>query len=107
MIPQSLASSSGGELPLPAYKEGEVTHVATVPRDSASETSGRAVRVAKLDNANANYRHYNLLFKTNQINNPKIILLEMNNAQVLFLHNSSANMGLITREGRSLSQPVS
>lgn len=55
----------------------------TAPSDDAIGTTGTAVGVTKLDVTH--YRHLNVLFKVNRINNSEIALRKISDAHVLSL----------------------
>lgn len=83
MIPQSPVSTLRQETGPPYDVDGEVTSVPTASTNGASETTGAAALVTNFDVVR--YCHEDLLLSVNQINDPKIALRHISDAQVPFL----------------------
>lgn len=81
MVIQSAFHYSAKKLSAPADVIEEVIPMPTGSSDGASETTGTALQVTKIDVAQ--YHHENVLPKVNQINEPDIALHDISDAHIL------------------------
>lgn len=92
IIPQSPVHRSDKDVPSPADVEGGFTEMVAAPNDTTSETTSTAMRAAKFDIDH--YRHQNLQFRVNQINNLEIPLRNIRDDHVLSLASTFRAYGL-------------